>query len=74
MSATVEIIPLERLALVLLPVLAVMVIQQRWALPLRPTMHGIARMLAQLLLVGYVLVFLFESDSPLVVCLLLMIE
>jgi len=73
MSTTVEIIPLERLALVLLPVLVVMVIQQRWALPLRPTMHGIARMLAQLLLVGYVLVFLFESDSPLVVCLVLML-
>ena len=67
MNAPVDIIPLNRLALALIPVLVVILIQQRWALPVRPTIYGAARMLAQLLLVGYVLVFLFNTDSPLLV-------
>ena len=67
MNASVDIIPLHRLALALIPVLVVILVQQRWALPVRPTIYGAARMLAQLLLVGYVLVFLFDTDSSLVV-------
>ena len=64
MNASVDIIPLHRLALALIPVLVVILVQQRWALPVRPTIYGAARMLAQLLLVGYVLVFLFGmADS-----------
>ena len=67
MNVSVDIIPLHRLALALIPVLVVILVQQRWALPVRPTIYGAARMLAQLLLVGYVLVFLFDTDSSLVV-------
>ena len=43
------------------------VIQCRWSLNYQDTLYGLARMVGQLLAVGYVLVFLFESDSPLVV-------
>ncbi|MDP7218450.1 MAG: ABC transporter permease, partial [Arenicellales bacterium] len=67
MSSPVETIPLARLALVFIPVLVVVLIQWRWAMPVLPAIHGLARMLAQLLLVGYVLLFLFESNSPLIV-------
>jgi len=72
-SSPVETIPLARLALVFIPVLVVVLIQWRWAMPVLPAIHGLARMLAQLLLVGYVLVFLFESNSPLIVSLVLAI-
>ena len=60
-------IPLSQLALIFIPVAAVIVIQCRWSLNYRDTLYGLARMVGQLLAVGYVLVFLFESDSPLVV-------
>ncbi|MDP6141675.1 MAG: ABC transporter permease [Arenicellales bacterium] len=73
MSSPVETIPLARLALVFIPVLVVVLIQWRWVMPVLPAVHGLARMLAQLLLVGYVLVFLFESNSPLIVSLVLAI-
>ena len=60
-------IPLSQLALIFIPVAAVIVIQCRWSLNYQDTLYGLARMVGQLLAVGYVLVFLFESDSPLVV-------
>ena len=63
MNPTVEPISLGHLALAFLPVLIVLVIQIRWALPVRSTAYGIVRMLLQLLLVGYVLVYLFESEN-----------
>ena len=53
MNVSVDIIPLNRLALALIPVLVVILVQQRWQLPVRPTIYGAARMVAQLLLVGY---------------------
>ena len=60
-------IPLSQLALILIPVAAVIVIQWRWSLNYKDTLYGLARMVGQLLAVGYVLVFLFESDSPMAV-------
>ena len=60
-------IPLSQLALILIPVGAVIVIQWRWSLNYQDTLYGLARMVGQLLAVGYVLVFLFESDSPMAV-------
>ena len=68
MNPTVEPISLGHLALAFLPVLIVLVIQLRWALPVRSTAYGIVRMLLQLLLVGYVLVYLFESENAWIVC------
>ena len=67
MGSAVEPISLARLALILIPVAALIVIQWRWSISSRSTLYGIARMLAQLLAVGYVLVFLFETDSALLI-------
>ncbi|NBT28951.1 MAG: ABC transporter permease [Gammaproteobacteria bacterium] len=67
MGSAVEPISLARLALILIPVAALIVIQWRWSISSRSTLYGMARMLAQLLAVGYVLVFLFETDSALLI-------
>jgi len=55
-------ITLPRLAIALLPVLGLLVWLGVERHPLRSSIQGLARMLIQLSLVGYVLVFLFESD------------
>ncbi len=60
-------IPLSQLALIFIPVAVVVAIQWRWSLPYRDTLYGLSRMVVQLLAVGYILVFLFESESPLTV-------
>ena len=66
-------IPLSQLALIFIPVAAVIFIQWRWSLNYRDTLYGLARMVGQLLAVGYVLVFLFESDNPIVISIVLLI-
>ena len=67
MNETVQIIPLSRLALAFIPVCAVLVIIHRWSLGTRAGLVAVVRMVTQLLLVGYVLTFIFESDSAAVV-------
>lgn len=67
MNSTITTIPLEQLLLTLLPVAIVLVILYRWGISCRSHIYGLLRMLAQLLLIGYALVFIFESDSGLVV-------
>ncbi len=57
-------IPLARLALALIPLIAVGVISIRWLGSSGDLALATGRMLVQLLAVGYVLVFLFEVDNP----------
>ncbi len=57
-------IPLTRLALAFLPVFAVFILLQRWQLGVGGAVYGMCRMLAQLLAIGYVLVYLFEAETP----------
>jgi len=73
MGSSVESIPLARLLLIFVPVLVVVLIQWRWSLSAGTTIYAVIRMLSQLLVIGYVLVFLFRSDSPLVVSAVLLI-
>ena len=73
MGQSVEPITLTRLALILIPVLVVVAIQWRWSLSGRTSIYGLARMVTQLLVVGYVLIFLFDSDQPLLVLTILAI-
>ena len=73
MDASVEPIPLQRLALLFVPVLIVVVIQICWALSARTSLYAIGRMLLQLLLIGYVLLFLFESEHAVLVSLVLVV-
>jgi putative ABC transport system permease protein len=53
------------------PVFIVVVIQIRWAISARSSVYAIGRMLLQLMLIGYVLLFLFESEHAILVTLVL---
>lgn len=64
-------IEMKQLALAGLPVLVVLILMWRWRLDYRRAMIGLARMLIQLLLIGYVLIYIFEADSsPMVMAIL----
>jgi putative ABC transport system permease protein len=65
-SAVQNITPVG-LALGFIPVAFVVVILYRWSMDGRAAVFAILRMLIQLMLIGYVLVYLFETDSAWVV-------
>ncbi len=67
MPNTIQTIPLINLALAFIPVLATIAILFRWSLNSGTALYAVARMLVQLLLIGYVLTYIFESDSAWVV-------
>jgi putative ABC transport system permease protein len=73
MEQTLATIPLIKLAIAFIPVLIVLIILARWSLPQKRTLHALVRMLVQLLLVGYVLSYIFESDNAWVIGLLLLV-
>lgn len=57
-------ISIPNLLIILIPVLVVMGVYAKWALSVRTLFYATGRMVAQLLLVGYALVYLFHQDSP----------
>lgn len=73
MNTTIQSIPLESLALAFLPVLVVLFILHRWDDNYKETLYGLARMLVQLLAVGYVLVYIFNAKSALLISGILMV-
>jgi putative ABC transport system permease protein len=73
MVKTLAIIELPQLALAFIPVFVVLFIQFKWSLTQKRTIHALARMLVQLLLVGFFLSYIFESSSAWLVLLLLLI-
>jgi len=62
-NASVQAISISSLAWVFVPVAVVIVILMRWTSATRTAVYAIARMLIQLMLIGYVLVFIFETDK-----------
>jgi len=73
MEQALETIPLAKLAIAFIPVLLILIILARWSLPQKHTIYALVRMLVQLLLVGYVLSYIFESDSAWTIGLLLLV-
>lgn len=67
MNDSIQTIPLIRLTLAFLPVVVVIAIHYRWTREHRSALYAMGRMLAQLLLIGYLLTFLFATDSGWVV-------
>lgn len=67
MINSIQVIPFANLALAFIPVLAVIGILYKWSLDYRSSLYAVSRMLVQLLLVGYFLTYLFESDSAWIV-------
>jgi len=66
-NTSVQAISAPGLAVALVPALIVVGILYRWALGAGTALYAIARMLIQLVLIGYVLTFIFETDQPIVV-------
>ncbi len=64
-SAAIQNIPLELLALAFIPVLAVIFIFLKWSHQYKYSIYAVSRMLAQLMLIGYVLNYIFASNSSL---------
>ncbi len=64
-------IPLSNLALSFLPAFIVILILFKWSLNATNAFYAIARMLAQLLIIGYFLVYIFESDHAGIIILVL---
>lgn len=58
-----ESIPLANLSLALLPAAAVVLLMWRWRAGFGKALYALFRMIAQLLLVGYALVYIFAADS-----------
>lgn len=63
----IEIISVERLAVSFLPMLLVIALMWRWSFGVAKPLYATARMLLQLALVGYVLVYIFDAESGFVI-------
>ncbi len=71
MNNTIQTIPLINLSLAFIPALATVFILFRWSLNASNSLYAISRMLVQLLLIGYFLTYIFESDSAGIVIIIL---
>ena len=69
MDTALPTISLTRLLLAFAPSLLLLVVMQRWAGTATGALYANARMLLQLLAVGYVLTYVFETDAPLLIVL-----
>jgi putative ABC transport system permease protein len=67
MNGTLGAIPILNLMMAFIPVLVVIVILYRWSMAGGTAIYATVRMLVQLLLVGYVLTWIFESNQALIV-------
>ena len=67
--SSVTTIPIVSLLLGFLPVLLLIGIMRAWGLNALQAMYANIRMLVQLLLIGYVLTYIFETDEPALVVL-----
>jgi putative ABC transport system permease protein len=64
MNTAIQAITLQGLVLAFLPAVIVIGIMFRWSAGAQTAVYATLRMLIQLLLVGYVLVYIFEADHP----------
>ena len=71
MNATVQALSFSSIAWVFVPAAIVVAVLARWTSVAGTAVYAIVRMLAQLLLIGYVLVFIFDTDKAwIIVCVL----
>lgn len=73
MNHSLHTIPLFNLSLAFIPVLLTVFILFKWSLRPGNALYAVFRMLVQLLLIGYFLTYIFESDSAAVVGAILMV-
>ena len=63
MAESPQLISLGSLLVAFLPAIAVVLILYKWTREGPESVYALARMLGQLLVIGYFLVFIFESES-----------
>ena len=73
MNDFVQTIPLLNLALVFIPVFLVVGILWKWSLAPGNATYALGRMLVQLLLIGYCLMYIFETENSLIVIAVLVV-
>lgn len=67
MNNAIQTISLVNLALAFIPVAAVVFVLWKWQLDYKTSVYAVFRMLVQLLLIGYFLNYIFESDNAWIV-------
>ena len=67
MDAALSTIPMASLLVAFAPSLLLLAIMHRWSLKALGALYANVRMLVQLLAVGYVLTYVFETDQPLLI-------
>lgn len=73
MNHSLQTIPLINLSLAFIPALITVYILYKWSLKSSNALYAVSRMLVQLLLIGYLLTYIFESDNAWIVLLILAI-
>lgn len=73
MILAIHYIPVERLLLSLLPIVAVSVVYFKWATGLKTLLYATARMLGQLIAGSFVLNFIFKTANPWIILILLVL-
>ena len=69
----IEIIPFERLLITFVPTFFVIALMRYWGLAYGKACYSIFRMLLQLMLIGYALIMIFDSDSSLLTLVVLLV-
>jgi len=67
MNKSIQVIPVFNLALAFLPVCIVIVIHYLWSREHRNVIYGVSRMLVQLLMIGYFLTYIFDTNNAWIV-------
>ena len=67
MNSSIQAISFSGLLWAFVPTLIVLTILYQWALDAQTALYAVARMLIQLLLIGYVLTYIFESEHAFVI-------
>jgi putative ABC transport system permease protein len=73
MTESITTIPFTSLAIAFIPVIAVIIIIWKWRLSVWNSVYAMIRMLFQLLLIGYVLIHIFETDNPFIIVAVLLV-
>lgn len=71
MNHSLQAIPLTNLLLAFIPALITVFILFKWSLKSTNALYAVSRMLVQLMLIGYFLTYIFESDSTGIVLIVL---
>ncbi len=67
MNSTIHTVSLLNLAIAFIPVIVVITIIWKWQLGYKKSIYAVARMLVQLLLIGYFLTYIFKTENSFIV-------